>query len=204
MSDLKLYGADYSVYTRVARLVLEELHLDYEMIETDIFTPDAWPAGYSEVNPFAKIPTLDHKGFQLYETDAIAFYLIENFDGKDLLAAGAKPRARMRQVMRICDNYLYADLIWGVFVPESEGGSVEEEARAKAKRDLAVLEAMADEVLDARQPNLADFWLAANIAPGELAPSGKAMIADCPKISAWFEAFSARPSMIATKGEAGR
>lgn len=205
MAHLKLYGADYSVYTRIARLVLEELKLGYDLIATDIFTPEAWPAGYAEIQPFGKIPALDHDGFQLYETDAIAFYLIESFDGKELLAAGSKPRARMRQVMRICDNYAYADLVWGVFVPESEGeGKADEEVLAKARRDLAVLEGLADESLNAGQPTLADFWLGANIAPTEMAPSGKALLRDCPKVSAWFEAFSQRPSMTATKIGAGR
>lgn len=205
MAALKLYGADYSVYTRIARLVLEELGLEYETIATDIFTPAAWPAGYDKIQPFGKIPALEHDGFTVYETDAIAFYLIESFDGKELLAAGPKPRARMRQVMRICDNYAYADLVWGVFVPESEGeGKADEEALAKARRDLAVLEGLADATLKADQPTLADFWLAANIAPTELVPSGKVLLGECPKISAWFNAFAKRPSMVATKGEAGR
>ena len=43
MADLTLYGADYSVYTRIVRLVMEELELEYETIETDIFNPGAWP-----------------------------------------------------------------------------------------------------------------------------------------------------------------
>jgi glutathione S-transferase len=203
--SITLYGAGYSVYTRIARLALEELGLDHEIVEVDIFDKASLPEDYAQRQPFSKIPALDHDGFSLYETDAIAFYLVEAFDGAALTPRDAKARARMRQVMRICDNYAYNDLVWGVFVPECESEeSPDADALARAKRDLGVLEGLADESLNAAAPSLADIWLAAIIAPTELAPSGREALAACPKLTAWFDAFAGRPSMAATKGEAGR
>ena len=38
-----LYGADYSVYVRIARMALEEKGIDYELVPLDIITTRASP-----------------------------------------------------------------------------------------------------------------------------------------------------------------
>ena len=97
MDHVTLYGATYSVFTRIARLVMEEAGVGYRLIEVDIFDPDALPAGYQERHPFGKIPAFEHEGFRLFETDAIARYVIESTGGKGLVPETAAARARMTQ-----------------------------------------------------------------------------------------------------------
>jgi hypothetical protein len=60
-------------------------------------------------------------GLQLFETDAIAHYLVAAFpNGKELLSADPAARARCIQIMRVMDNYAFKALVWGVFVEECE------------------------------------------------------------------------------------
>ena len=81
MSDPVLFGATYSVYTRVARLALHEKGVAHRFEEVDIFDPAGPPASYLGRQPFARIPALEHDGFTLYETVAIAQYVDEAFPG---------------------------------------------------------------------------------------------------------------------------
>ena len=39
-----VYGADYSVYVRIVRLVLAEKGIDYELVPVDVFAPEGIPA----------------------------------------------------------------------------------------------------------------------------------------------------------------
>jgi len=40
MAKPTLYGANYSVYVRIARMALEEKGVDYELVPLDIFAAD--------------------------------------------------------------------------------------------------------------------------------------------------------------------
>ena len=104
MVQITLYGATYSVNVRIARLVLEEAGVPYDLVDIDIFSPATLPAGYGERHPFGKIPAFEHDGFRLFETDAIAQYAIAAFGADHLLPSVARERARVLQIMRIMDN----------------------------------------------------------------------------------------------------
>jgi glutathione S-transferase len=80
----RLYGADYSVYVRDARLALLEKGVDHELVPVDIFAEGGPPAWYGDLHPFGKIPAFEHDGFRLFETSAIARYVDEAFDGPAL------------------------------------------------------------------------------------------------------------------------
>src|ERR1041385_6789127 len=99
-----LYGADYSVYVRIARMALEEKGVGYDLVPLDIFAAEGIPAWYLELHPFGRIPAFEHDGFRLFETGAIARYIDEAFPGPILMPREAKTRARVNQVMSIVDN----------------------------------------------------------------------------------------------------
>jgi glutathione S-transferase len=76
MEQATLFGAAYSVYVRIARLVMEEACMPYDLVEIDVFSKDDLPADYAARHPFGKIPAFEHDGYRLFETDAIAQYVI--------------------------------------------------------------------------------------------------------------------------------
>lgn len=74
-----LYGADYSVYVRIARLALIEKGVDHELVAVDVFAPGGPPAWYGAFHPFGRIPAFEHAGLALRETSAICRYVDEAF-----------------------------------------------------------------------------------------------------------------------------
>jgi glutathione S-transferase len=66
-----VFGAPYSVYVRIVRLVLEEKGVPYQLVPVDIFAADEPSPEYMARHPFGKIPAFEHAGFRLYEAGAI-------------------------------------------------------------------------------------------------------------------------------------
>src|SRR5262245_34409659 len=116
MSEPVLYGLSRSVYTRIARLALEEKGVRDTIEEAAIFGPDGVPDEHRARQPVGRIPAFVHDGFLLYETDAITRYVDETFVGSRLQPQEPRARARMSQVIGIVDSYAYRPMVWGVFV----------------------------------------------------------------------------------------
>jgi glutathione S-transferase len=203
MAGTTLYGARYSVYVRIARLVLEEANVPYDLVDVDIFSPETLPTGYSERHPFDKIPAFEHDGFRLFETDAIAQYVIAAFGAGHLLPADPRERARVLQIMRIMDNYAYPALVWGVFVEEVErgrAGKLAADEIARGETALDVINGLAPgPYLAGQRMTLADLWALPMIALLQLAPTGRDLMARRPRLVAWRDGMEARASVAATR-----
>jgi len=201
MSPVTVFGASYSVYVRIVRLVLEETGVPYELVEIDIFAKDSLPADYASRHPFGRIPAFEHDGFRLFETDAIAGYILERFGDGGLLPAHVEHRARMRQIMRIMDNYAYPWLVWGIYVEEIERGRqpAAEELERASKCLGALSDLAADEYLAGTRLSLADLWALPMLAYLDLAPAGHRLLQEVPKLSAWLARMRLRPAAIATR-----
>ncbi len=208
MSRVTLFGAAYSVYVRIPRLVLEEIGVPYDLIEIDIFARDGVPADYAERHPFGRIPAFEHDGFRLFETDAIVGYIIECFGDHGLMPIGVKERARMRQIMRIMDNYGYQSLIWGVYVEETERGRAGQLRPDELERARKCLRALVDlaavDFLVGERMTLADLWVQPMLAYLNLAPTGRDLLQDAPKLGRWLARMQLRPAVMATRFPAER
>jgi glutathione S-transferase len=203
---LTLHGYRYSVYVRIARLVLAEKGVDYDRIEVDPFAPTI-PTDYLALHPFGRVPTLVHDDFVLYETGAITRYLDRAFGGPTLQPQEARALARMDQVIGIVDSYAYWPLVRQVFSHRAFrpalGRPVDEAEVARglaaAAKVLGALEALAVEpFIVGPAISLADFHLGAMIAYFTLAPEGSALLDTHPRLAAWWRHVSRRPSFAAT------
>ena len=99
MGDPVLYGLSRSVYTRIARLALEEKGVRYTLEEVEIFDSPGAPAEHLARHPFGRIPAIEHGDFRLYEAQAIVRYIDQAFDGPSLTPADPRAQARMNQVI---------------------------------------------------------------------------------------------------------
>ena len=207
MAPPRLYGASYSVYTRIARLALIEKGVEYDFEEVEIFGPDGPPPGYLRRHPFGRIPALEHDGFELYETQAICRYVDEGFAGRELHPASAPGRARMAQIVGVLDSYAYRPMVWDIFVErvrKPARGEPPDEAKIAAglvisERCLSVLQ---DFMVDAAwltgggpEPTLADLHAAPMLVYLAAAPEGRELLGRYPRIMAWLERMTARHSM---------
>ncbi len=202
---VELIGYRYSVYLRIARVVLEEKSVAFTHVEVDPFA--GVPDWYLGLHPFGRVPVLRHGAFTIHETAAIARYVDAAFGGESLVPLEARAAGRMQQVIGIVDSYGYRPMVRQVFAHavfrprEGAAGAPEEiDAGLEASaRVLAALEGLAgDAWLVGERVSLADLHLGPMMAYFTAAPQGAAMLAGYPKLSAWWGRMRARPAMVAS------
>jgi glutathione S-transferase len=206
---ISLFGADYSVYVRSARLALEEKGVAYELVPIDVFAPGGPPDSFLKLNPFGKIPALQHGGLTLYETAAILRYVDEAFTGPPLQPEDASGRARMSQILSILDNHAYRTLVWDIYVERvanpKDGIPADEvriaSATGPARKVLAALENLTEDgpFLLGDALTLADCHAAPMLTLFERAEEGRTLLKGAPKLSRWLEDFRQRAGFRTTE-----
>jgi len=206
---IELYGADYSVYVRSARLALEEKSVAYQLHPVDVFAPGGPPEDYFALHPFGKIPVLKQGEFTLYETIAILRYVDEAFDGPALQPATPQARARMMQILSILDTYAYRTLVWDIYVErvvKTRDGSPADEVRISsalgpARKVIAALEDLITPgpFLLGDNLTLADCHAAPMLTLFQKTEEGVTLLKAAPRLSAWLGRFQERASFQATE-----
>lgn len=200
-----LYGADYSVYVRIARMTLEEKGVDHELVPLDIFAAEGVPDWYLEHHPFGRIPAFEHDGFRLFETSAIARYIDEAFAGPALQPADARGRARISQIAGMLDAYGYRAMVWDVAVERLEKMPADETLIASGlSRAEAVLRVLTS--LKAKGPwllgdqlTLADLHAAPIIGYFVKVAEGRDLLARFPEMQDWYQRTATHPSFVQTE-----
>ncbi len=194
-NSVELFGADYSVYVRICRIVLAEKGVDYRLHPIDIFADGGPPREYLDLNPFGRIPSFRYGTFELYETDAITAYVDEAFDGPELMPRDLKARARTRQIMRLADAEIYRHLVWGVYVPWKNKEAMP--GLERADLILGELQQLAAENwMAGDQFSLADAYVYPMLAYVSIAPEGRANLVKFAGLTRWMEQMSSRKSII--------
>jgi glutathione S-transferase len=201
---LQLHGYRYSVYLRIAAMVLIEKNLAWTQVEVDPFD-EPIPQSYLALNPFGRVPTLVHDGFVLYETTAMMRYVDEGFPGVSLQPGDPRERARMNQIIAIADSYAYWPMVRQVFAQRvfspASGGTADEkiiaEGLEKSAEVLAALDGLAGRrFLVGEALSLADLHLGAMVAYFIMAEEGRSALAHHRNLSEWWDAFSVWPSLL--------
>jgi glutathione S-transferase len=202
-----LYGYHYSVYLRIARMTMLEKGVAWSHVEIDPFA-DEIPADYLALNPFGRVPTLDHDSFVLYETTAITRYIDEAFGGPGLQPEAPRERARMNQITAIADSYGYWPMVRQVFSQRvfnarrrTPDEAVIAEGLARSRKVLAALEPLigGGDFLVGDRLTLADLHLGAMIAYFTAADEGAAALGDYPNLGSWWATFRSRKSLAETE-----
>ena len=204
---VELYGYQFSVYNRIARIVLEEKSVNYTRVEVDPFQ-DHVPERYRAMNPFLRVPTLVHEDFTLYETSAITRYVDDSFGEPALQPNNPRERARMSQIILVIDNYGYWPMVrqvasQRVFRPRSGEPADEREVQKGLDASARVLDAIeklisGQQFLIGKYLSLCDIHLAPMIAYFAMTAEGSAALSDRPRLSRWWTNMQQRPSVIAT------
>ena len=204
-----LFGPERSVYTRIARLALEEKEVSYSLQEVEIFGPGGVPEEHLKRHPFGRIPVLQCGALSLYETSAITRYVDEAYSGPALQPSDPLSRSRMNQVIGLVDAYAYRPMVWGVFVQRVRvplsGGAPNESEIASSLHSAAVclkaLEALLGSApfLAGEQISLADLHAFPILRYFCLAPEGHSLLKSHPALFHWYEVVLTRPSVARTK-----
>ncbi|MBB3235220.1 glutathione S-transferase family protein [Phyllobacterium endophyticum] len=203
--EIKLYGTEESVYTRIVRLVLLAKLADFVLIEADPFEGGCLPDDYEIRHPFKRIPALEVDGVRLYETDAIVHYVDAVIDAPKLSPSGHLDNARMRQIMRIVDNYAYRPLVWGLYVPGYWRDRLEP-AREDIEKSRHVLGVVDDFLVSSpgaafNEMTLATFYLASVLAAADSVASGASLIDERPRLREWWNRIRTETVMLKTRSK---
>jgi glutathione S-transferase len=205
--NVELYGYQYSVYSWIARLALEEKGASYHWIEINPFALDI-PESYLALHPFKRVPALVHGKFQIYETGAITRYVDEAFPGPRLQPIDLHHRARCSQFLSIIDSYVYWPLVRQVFSHRvfrprlgrpSDATEIQKGLDAAPEVLAALEQLIADtEYLCGTELSLADIHLAPMIGYFAMAKEGEALLKRHRKLGDWWATISARTAYRAT------
>ncbi len=135
-----LHGSLGSPY--VARVVLAARHKGLELqpqMPADLKSP-----AYRAINPFSKMPALEHDGQALIESDVIVEYLEETLPGHPLLPGGAADRARARGLSRAMDLYVGTEVstLFRQMDPATRDPAIVEAGMARLAEALAGIDSL--------------------------------------------------------------
>lgn len=206
---VKLYGAAWSVYVRIARLALEEKQIKYSLVEVDVFAETGVPQEHLKRHPFGRIPAFEHNGFHLYETNAIVRYIDDAFPGCKLQPTDPKARAKVNQIVGILDAYAYQTLVWDIYVERvvaAHDGRLANEQKVAAALPratvcLSELNRLMDDqgFLTGGSVTFADLYAAPIFACFMQAPEAVSLMEGCEKLIYWWQRFAIRDSMSQTQ-----
>ncbi len=189
-----VFGASYSVYTRIVCLVLKEKNIPYELQEIDVFSERGLPEDYVHRHPFARIPAFEYDGFCLYETGSISRYIDEVFPGAALMPDTIEGRARVNQIIGILDCYAYRSWVWDIYVEEDKDKRAQAIPQAEACIS-AIENLMTGEInFIGNDVTLADLYALPMMAYYLQTPEGQRSLDKYPRWVKWHESLSGRPS----------
>jgi glutathione S-transferase len=210
MASIILYGFDGSTYVRTVRMLLAEKGARYEQVPVHVLKGEPRQPEHLARHPFGKVPVVDHDGFRIIETGAIASYLDEVLPGPSFTPDNPKDRARMRMAMGLIDSYGYNALI-GVagyhLFPDFIGGPNEDARRQGIATGRRVLQELmklrgGDAFIAGARPSLGDLYLAPICFYVALTPdAGEVFAVD--GLAQWWERMQAMASYKATEPQLG-
>ncbi len=203
MADVTVYGFPISTFVNIVRLVLthKEVAFDFHDLEPEMGSPT-----HLLLHPFNRVPILDHAGFRIYETLAIALYVDEVFDGPTLQPNDLRQRARMYQWISAVSSYYYPYMSYHLsherLIYPALGIAPDEKVVAHALPRIAVaLDVMERELrtdtvyLLGDQLTLADFFVLPTMTSLSMTPEGQEMLKSRPRIGAWRARMEAQPAV---------
>ncbi|KAJ6588591.1 thioredoxin-like protein [Mycena capillaripes] len=117
---LKVHGHPQSTNTRRVLLILKEKKIPYELVSIDFAVAEHKQPEWLQFQPFALMPYIEDDGFILYESRAIARYLVAAYpeNGPALIpaaGAGVKAHALFEQAVSV-EGFVFDPTVTGILV----------------------------------------------------------------------------------------
>jgi glutathione S-transferase len=203
VADPIVYGFPRSTFVHIVRLLLTHKGVAYTFHDLE---PDMGKPAHLKLHPFNRVPILQHDGFTVYETSAIAAYVDEAFPGPGLTPKGVRERARMNQWISAVNAYYYPYMIYHVtherlVFPQlgiSSDEKVVSHALPKIELALGVMErelSHGKDYLLGADLTVADFYMVPSTYAFSLTEEGKAMYPKFPAFCRWRERMEALPAV---------
>lgn len=195
---IKVWGRDNSVNVKKVLWCLDELELAFEHIRAGGAHGIVDSPEYLAMNPTGLVPSIDDKGFTLWESNTIVRYLCTQYGRAPLHATGVRELAVASQWMDWASWSVggpYRELMFNLIrAPEDQR---DRQAAARAAQAWEHSMAMADQVLSTRPYLAGDSFSMADIPLGCLVygwlnfPVERT---ERPHVRAWYERLCSRPA----------
>ena len=100
----KLYNAPQSTCSQRVRFVFNAKNLPFEEVKLNLLEGDQLKPDYLKLNPNGVVPTLDHNGAIVIDSNVITEYLDEVAPGHSFTPENPVERAHMRTLMHFIDE----------------------------------------------------------------------------------------------------
>jgi len=198
---LKLWFHPLSTYARRVRIALIEKGLAAEEIEVDMAAGAHRSPEYRTLNPYGRVPTIEHDGFVLYESTAILSYLEAISPKPPLVPADPKGRALVDMHVKLCDLQLSRQtgtiIFPKRFLPKERW---DENAMAQAKKEIEKHLAILEPQIAGKPYLVGDRYTQVEVCYTPFVEFLPLMeITPPPGVAAWVSRMLERPSAQATR-----
>ncbi|EDV55071.1 glutathione S-transferase 1 [Drosophila erecta] len=194
-SGIVLYGTDLSPCVRAVKLTLKALNLDYEYKEVNLQTGEHMSEEFLRKNPQHTVPVLEDNGTVLWDSHAIAAYLVDKYaKSDDLYPKDLVKRAIINQRLFFEASVIYPGLA-NVVAPFWTTGCTEvpQEKLDSIHRGLKLLESF----LHSSSYLAGDSLTLADLLSGPTVSALRAAVdiepVEFPKVSAWLDRLNRLP-----------
>jgi glutathione S-transferase len=195
---IKLYDATPSANSDRVKILLHEKGLPYERVTLDLKKKEQKRPEFLKLNPYGKVPVIDDNGKTLFESCIINEYLDEQYSTPSFMPKDPYQRARVRALTDYGMNHINEP-----FTPLRL-----EMLKQKDERDAKIIDAAFNEIV-ARLQYLENQIGDNPYLVGEISLVDVAIVPRflrlhqwklfpapaLPRLSAWFERMTARPSV---------
>ncbi|KAH6931734.1 hypothetical protein HPB50_000041 [Hyalomma asiaticum] len=183
-----LYNLPGSPPCNFVRSLAKHLGVELTLKNLDFAKKEHLSEEYLKINPFHKVPTLDDDGFIIYESNAIAYYLLRKYAPEsDLYPDCIKERARIDQCLAAVASTIQPhQLIF--FRPRFWENKKPTEAEVASFEEFVVTgfqHLVTDKFATGDKLTLADLCLVANLAI--TLENGAVDASRFPKLQAYYE-----------------
>jgi len=200
---MKLYYAKPSPFVRKVMILAHETgQVDkLEIVEVSTTPVNPHP-DVDKSNPVKKIPALDtDEGITLFDSPVVCEYLDSQHDGAKIFPEPGPARWEALRMQALGDGLMDAAILgvyeWRIRPEEVRYQPWVDAQMAKVDGALADLEARADSLGD--RVDIGTITAGCALGYLDFRYPDKDWRSTHPKIAGWYERFSARPSMQATK-----
>jgi glutathione S-transferase len=196
---LKLYDHPLSGNSYKSRLALNQLGIEYERINVDIFKGEQNNAQFAALNPNKKIPVLVDEDFVMWESNALLFYIGKKYSPNSIYPEDPKTHGLVAQWLffgktAIDPNLAMARYLTSFVSPEMQ--NQQEIAKYRAHGNLA-LKILDDHLLEkeflAGDYSIADIGCYPYV---HLAPEGGIDLSAYPEVESWCRRIESQPGYI--------
>jgi glutathione S-transferase len=177
------------------------LEIDCDIERLDFTRGDQRSADYAKLNPNMKMPTLEHDGFVLWESNAILFYLAAMRPEKGLWPSDVKGQADVLRWFAWENAHWDAESVGMVSFEKGSKvvmnlGPADPAFIARGEQNFARFATVLDGYLKRKTWLIGERLTLADFSVGGVIPSAKAMdlsITKYPEISRWYDKLSTLP-----------